>query len=645
MTRRELVACGSVVLALGMGIVATTGEVARGLECWGNYDWDYFFFQAFSTHRALFEFHELPLWNPWYMGGVSSIGNFQSHFPSPWLALDIVAGPVVAIKLKIIAQQTIGVAAMYWMARGSRMSRLAAVYVSGTFFFSSWVALRVHSGHLTYLSTAYTPLLVGLFHRARVGDRAMLGLGAGAVVALMFVLGGVYDIIFASFLLVPLTLIWCVQDRSPGLLLFAVLVGAWALGLSAVKLFPVAAYMRENPRLTDHEESGSPRDPEDRSDTSAGARAVAMPSADETETAVPGSDEASQPAAGGLSPEELPKFMALVFLGRQQHSNRMYSPLQRFGWHEYGAYIGPLAILLALASRWLAFRQSWPWLLIASTCLVVSAGDYSAFAPWTLLHKLPVFNAMHCPSRFLIPCVFAVSMAAGLALDGLRDAFTGPRRPIACLVTSLLVGAALVDSVLVFRSSIQDAFPKQPPVVLPAQLNIVTILGDQWNMTLPMLANQCTAAGYEPICSRAWVEPREFPNYHGETFFLPDAPGALLGKAEMASWSPNTVTVHVTCAAAGSVVLNRNWNKGWRADAPYRATPLNGLIAASVPPGEHWIRFVFIPSDFWLGSYVSLATVTLSGILLLRRYRRRAGTTTPGVSREQSGAVPAVLAI
>lgn len=624
MTRNDLIAPCSIVLVLGLGILATTGEVLRGIERWGNYDWDYFFFQGFSIYRSFFEFGELPFWNPWYMGGVPSVGNFQSHFPSPWFLLDLLAGPVASIKLKIVAHQVIGVAAMYWMARGFRMSRLASVYVSGTFFFSCWLALRVHTGHLTYLSTAFLPLLVGLFARARSQSKVVSAFGSGAILALMIFQGGIYDVIFSSFVLSPLTLIWCLQDRSARPLLYAVMVGAWALGFSAVKLFPVVAYMRENPRTTEPGGTGWRRVMEKEDGSTADAAAPQTPPATKTGVdALAKPKKAKAVPRGPVSKLELPKFVLAIFLGREQRSNSIYFPLQEFGWHEYGAYIGPLAIFLALEGPLLAFRQTWPWLLIASVCFLTGAGNFSPYAPWTLIHTLPVFKSMHCPSRLLIPCIFTVSIAAGFALDALRAKLAGSHPQWPDVVLGLLVAAALIDSVLVSRYAIKDAFPKEPPIAQPWPPSIVTIKGEVLGMTIPMFANKCSAAGYEPIWPKVWVQISDSSDYHGETYFRPDAPNAPIGKVELVTWTPNTVTVRATCPTAGSIVLNRNWNKGWRADAPYSVSTLDGLISSHVEPGEHVIRFVFVPSDFWLGSRVSLVTIALAGTLLFRQIRSR----------------------
>ncbi len=619
MTRGDLIGRCVVVLILGVGVIATTGGVLSGIDRWGHYDWDYYFFQNYSHHRSFFEFGELPLWNPWYMGGVPSVGNYQSNFPNPWFLLNLAVGPVVAIKLMIVIHQLIGVASMFWMARVFGMSRLAAVYTSGIFFFSSWLALRIHSGHLTYLCTAYLPLLVGLLARARTGFRLVRVIAAGAIVALMILQGGIYDVIFAGSVLGPLTIVWSLQDRSARPLVTALLVGVAALGLSAVKLIPVLAYMREYPRETGVGVSVWQRNQE--------TLEASMMNPLVT-------DRPSRPIAPTIAQTitELQILVTAIFLGRDRVSNQIYHhayPVQDYGWHEFGAYVGPVWLMLVAVAPLVGFRRSWPWLLIAGGCFLLCAGNIHDYAPWCLIHRLPIFRSMHCPSRFMMPCVFAASVAAGFALDALRLRFASIHPKRYEIVFGLVIVASLLDSVMVFRHAIQDAFPDPPPPRQTPSPEIVTIKGEFANMTIPMLANQCTAQGYEPLKPDVWVKTLGAPDYRGEVSFRPDLPATPPASCSLVGWTPNTVSVQVTCPSAGTLVLNRNWNAGWRADPPYQVLRFEGLIAAHLEPGEHRIRFVFVPRDFWLGFWISLASIVVCGASLVRWGRARGGSIAP----------------
>jgi len=118
---------------------------------WGRHDWDYYFFMHLAAYRGLTEFAELPLWNPWSMGGYSHMGNPQGQLFSPWFLVHLAIGPVVAFKVVILAHYALCLGVMLWLGRQLGLSRLATVYAEGTFNFSTWLAMRVFAGHYTYL--------------------------------------------------------------------------------------------------------------------------------------------------------------------------------------------------------------------------------------------------------------------------------------------------------------------------------------------------------------------------------------------------------------------------------------------------------------------------------------------------------------
>src|SRR3954447_5015298 len=129
--------------------------VLSDLDNWGHYDWNLSFFHLAANYRSVVEFGELPLWNPWYLGGFPSIGNPQAPFLDPWFLLDLLLGFVRAIKFRIAGHVFLGLAGMYWCARELGLSRLSACYAAGTFVFSTWLALHLHSGHLWVLGFVY----------------------------------------------------------------------------------------------------------------------------------------------------------------------------------------------------------------------------------------------------------------------------------------------------------------------------------------------------------------------------------------------------------------------------------------------------------------------------------------------------------
>ena len=284
-------------------------------------------------------------------------------------------------------------------------------------------------------------------------------------------------------------------------------------------------------------------------------------------------------------------------------------------------YLGPLAIILLVGSP-LVLRTAWPWMLVAAFCFLTAVGNFSRLALWALMHNLPVLSNMRVPSRFLIPFVFAACLLAGMVLDAMRQHLVSRRdgrRRWVDLAAGLLVTAALIDSMIVGRGSLQGMFPVSAPQIASRLPAIATITGRQMRMTEDMLANYCVLYTEEVIPFPISVLPRDDPGYLGELYFVPDETerATTAGRVELESWSPNSVRVRVTAHAPGFVVLNRNWEKGWTALPPYRAAPFQGLIAARAEPGSHSIAFLYRPRVVLHGTIVSLVTFVLAAAWVL----------------------------
>ena len=107
-------------------------------------------------------------------------------------------------------------------------------------------------------------------------------------------------------------------------------------------------------------------------------------------------------------------------------------------------------------------------------------------------------------------------------------------------------------------------------------------------------------------------------------------------------WSPNQLAFDVRLAAPATLIVNQNYETGWRADGDatvgitvgayivperrfwdIRARPADlpvkgaiGLLAVSLPAGAHHLTLVHRPPWLWLGGLLSLAGVALAAAIL-----------------------------
>ncbi len=470
---------------------------------------------------------------------------------------------------------------------------------------STWYSLHLFVGHTQFLSMAFVPWVLAFVHRARtIRWRSVNISAAAALLALIVFEGGIYTSIFTAFLCGMLALCWCVQDRSWVPLVVLVLTMSLAGGLCAAKLLPVAKLLSENPRAT----------------PVGGPSWTMAPS--EGDTGSLSRSEAGTLEAPLASRWPLIHQLMKVFLGRDQRGNEIYFTNQEYGWHEYGAYLGPIVIgLIALSP--LVFRHQWPWLVSAAGCFLIALGNFAPFAPWTLLHYFPVMSNARVPTRFLMPCVLALSISAGFVLDCLRTRVKASRSPLLLFwfketrlewATAFLLALCLADLALVGGRSFEDTFDRAAQTAHEKNANIITITGRPANMLGPMLRNYSTKDGYEEAHVPIRVSAVGEDSYRGEVYFVRDQGNARAGLPEtplpvpiIKSWSPNTVTVSVNTGVQGWLVVNRNWDDGWVSNRPYQAESTNGLLSAALSSGEHLVHFSYQPAAVMFGVAITFA--------------------------------------
>lgn len=605
--------------------------VLFNLQSWSNNDdWDQHFFYNITVYRNLVEFGELPLWNPWYLGGNPQLANPQIQFPTPMMLLDLMLGPFLGIKLKILVHHWIGLVGMYWLSRRLGQSRWAAVLAAGGFMLSSSFALHMFEGHTNFLSMSYMPWLIGFLFLAQ--RRRVHVVSAAVFLSLMIFQGGIYTTIYTLVLGGLLTLCWSVQEKSFSPVWVLLIVLGFGAGLSAFKTLPTVQLLRENPRATDAGGKGWQKffgtvreDAESLEITDA---AVPM------DAAVVGADLSSSPSRKPASKSrwDVVSHLIRIFLGRDQRAGQYYYAHQGYTWDEYGAYTGPI-VLGFVALFPMVLRTQWPWLVTAVICFLVALGNFASVAPWTLLHYLPVFSNARVPSRFLMPCVLSISLLAGFVLDAIRAKIgdfsgTGSLRSFLKkhldLLTTFLLALCFMDLVMVGNHSLAGIFSRRPTEPMPKNENIITVakMGEVSPMTEAMLANYCTLYGYEPVHIPIHAQHVGHPLYRGEVYFVHDERQTNMEEdsapiATITHWSPNTVRVRVENAERGRIVVNRNWEDGWKSKPPHKAIFYEGLLAAEVNPGTHEILFYYSPPVVWIGLFVSCVSMVVALVWLL----------------------------
>jgi hypothetical protein len=336
----------------------------------------------------------------------------------------------------------------------------------------------------------------------------------------------------------------------------------------------------------------------------------------------------------GLSAIRTLPLLSIVFgVPRPVSEKEALDPLALFAsmWSpQYAAngdhYIGVGILALAFLALLLADRAGARFVALALVFASLCVGQLSDIAPWTLLHKLPVYSQLGTPSRMTILVLMFLALAAARGLTRLEDAPTwiatrllqwGKRRlPILAAFVTGIVGAALagylgyrVDKALIASTAIKPgtAYVTEGPRRYADEFH--QSRGNRWDTQVWLPASRGSIECFEE------TPFFEAPGLRGD---LPSeefaAPGSDLA-VKRVSWSPTRIVLDVDAKRAGRVLVNQNYNRHWTSSEGSVVMNPDGLLAIDVPAGRRILTVAFRDRMVTLGGVITLGT--LAGILAL----------------------------
>jgi len=560
-------------LCLGL-LVYFVAPLWRDLHTWGGtFDWGYFFFLAEVDRKTVVEFAQFPLWNPYYCGGAVHLSNPQTYTLSPLQLFVFAFGTPIGIRLMLTATPFLALAGTRLWARRLGLSEGAAWVAGTSMALSGTQAQHLGGGHVGWVGFALVPWVLWAFHASLDGDRRMVIVG-GAFLAWIFFHWGAYQYPYTCVALGVYGLLLGLIRRQIGASLGVGLGMAFvSLGLVAVRLLPLVAFISQHPR--------SVRD------------------------------------VDRLSLSDLWEIYAV------RHEARRFGH-HGWAWPEYGNYYGVLGVGLVAVGLFFALRRrrgAWvPLVLCALLFVAFQMGNWP-FLPWSWLRQLPVFENLRVPSRFT--ALVSVFVAPLLGLAAQRLSTLGPRPKLAAFGAVLVFFVHGVDVAEFNRRQWLQTFGTPPPRDPPSP-DFHNVSGDHRRMYAYPRVNRGSIDCFEesplPRSKRLQAEAAQ------EEYSIPADAGAV----RRVEWTPNAILLDVSLTRSATIAVNQNWAPGWRSD---HGDPISheGLLALPMPPGDARVRFVYRPPYFWLGVILSLLTaVAAAGWLTLAPVTARPRTEGGG---------------
>jgi hypothetical protein len=521
----------------------------------GFHDWDSAAAYRYITVVALRKYHELPWYNPFLCGGFPSWGygegspNFASIYLPFYLALPI----LTALRVEILGSVVISILGTYLLAARYTKSVALRTLAAVVYTLNGRWALQTAAGHSWHLQYAWAPLALFFFDVACERGRVKWALGAGAALAVMLYQGGIYPVPQTALLLLCFACARAAYDRSLRPMKALGVAGLSSIGFSAPKLLPVIDLMRRFERKIDSTESI------------------------------------------GLSD------LGTMLTAHDQSFSRSAVFAHGYGWHEWGMYVGwPVVYAMLLAIVFAHGPRQMPAKLCGLMFVWLALGAYDDWAPWTLLHKLPIFASQHVPSRFL----YLACLCLMLAVVGLLEMWLGrliARAPVLDALLIVPVWFCAIDIADVSHVATEMPFTLRMPAVT-WHPDFKQVWWPDYNYeppgawagpSLPMMMANDGFLGCYSVPDRA--EPHgavaaKDPLYRGEAY----VEGGT-GRATVVRFSPNGADVAYSDAKPGAMlVYNMNYDPSWRADG-HPAVDHKHAVAARLEAAEGVIHFRYFP--------------------------------------------------
>ncbi|MES1172531.1 MAG: DUF6541 family protein [Bacteroidota bacterium] len=536
----------------------------RSLTTWGGtFDWGYFFFLAEVDRTTVLHYGQFPLWNPYYCGGAVHLANPQTYFLSPTFLFILAFGTPIGVRLTLTLAILLAFDGTRRWMRALGLGPDAATVAGLSYAMSGTIAQHLGGGHVGWVGLCVLPYVLASLHEALAGHTRHMIYG-GLFLAWIFGHFGGYTYPYSALCLGTYGLMVGLAQRRPlrALGTIAAMVSL-SLGVAAVRLLPILDFVKNHPRI-----------PMDRDRT---------------------------------SPLEWLEIYAVHHRTRAVRGHD-------YVWPEYGNYLGPIAVALALAGVAVVIarrRRQWPLAAAMLLFLLYQIGNVPGL-PWWLTKHLPIFRYMRVPSRFTILVGLFACALLGLAVNHGTAVLAALRARRPALGRALTVAAALVLAVSLVDVLAFNTEQWLPTMTAPAPRDPVSprfkqMTGSKYRMYAYPRSNQGTISCFEE--SPLDISPRLRSDLPADEYLADPSAGTL----RRVHWSPNRIVVEATLTRPGTVVVNQNWNEHWRVEGG-RNSNVGGLLGAALPAGVHVVTFRYLPRPFLIGLAITAASLLLAAL-------------------------------
>ncbi len=454
-----------------------------------------------SARTSLLGFGQLPLWDPYYCGGLYLLGTPQSRFAAPPFLFTLLLGPLRAQPVIAFVMLMLGMEGAYRYFRERARTALPAMLAAPMIALSGIFAVSYFFGWINFYGFELVPWVLYGVRRASLGDVRGVPITALAF-AFIIGFGGTYAAPMAA-LFAPLEVFRTALEqrfRIRHALPVIAAAALAALGMSAFRLWPIWETLSSSPRL------------------------------------MAGTPSHSWQALANMLFEP-----AVAVRGDHGYNGLFYARAFGFGF-------GALALFVP---------RAWPAFAIGGLSVWAATGYLGSTSPFVWLRELPIYSTLRYPERFLFfTALFGAELAAIGAALLLRVRF----RILKLLFSLTAIGVFVAGAVALVQNQIgavQGMALAPPPLEHAGEFRQAR--GNRWLLGYYQPLSRGSLSCWEayPVAQSAALRgdlPAE------EYLADPEA-----GTATRAAWSPNRIDVNTALTRPTRLIVNQNWHPGWRA--------------------------------------------------------------------------------
>ncbi len=528
----------------------------------GPRDWELFVTMAAIPVKSILYYFQFPFFNPYLAGGNILFAHPEVAVFSPFFLILLLFGAIGGLKLQVLIVYFLGFWGSWLFSRQLGLSKISSYLVSFVYFGSSYFALHFSAGHMPFTHFCFLPWFLYFLLKANENRKYLLA-GAFSIALIILGNGAAIPFLYSCFFSGVFILLYSIEKKNFTYLkfyFFAILAG---LLLAAVKFIPMYVELSQFPW------AGKPDD---------------------------------------FTPLGI---IPAAFFSFDQYIFRELGSGFNWTWHEYGAYISPVVVLIAIVGLIYKFRSCRLWLITAVFFFIFGLGSFSDYSLWNLFMNLPGFASIRVPSRAFQFVVLSIAIIAGFGLDyiinHLKDSVSSIKRIAIALVTLILLGNFMVNlpsfNTIDYKLPQKQTFNEEFKHEIGDANDIYRLFQrNRGSLMAPWLSAYKESRGLVSQTNQVAMEY------------------IMSGQLQMISrkYTPNKIEYEIAPTSDGKIIFGIGYDKGWSSSDGRELFEEHGLVATKFSPNDKKIVLTYTTPWFYTGMIISILTLLICLLILFR---------------------------